>query len=343
MRCLLFALVFFITTSSFAQDSQSLYNNGLELKQIGKIDEAIEVFTKSAVMAEDPTEAKYELAWCYNQKNEYDKALEILLPLKKKMSSFAKYFFELGIAHENMKDYTAAIDNYVFCLQINPKYDNAWYGIGYCMTKKGDYAGAIPFYKLELELNNEYKETVLLDLGVLCTKANLPDSAIKFYKEAILLNSKNYMPFNGLAQVYKQIKADTLKAIEIYREAIKIQPRERKAMLEIGKCYSEMGKYNQAVSYLKTALAEDKDYVEAFTTLGKVYYWLHDYTQSQLLLERAIQANPEDIKLVEYLLEIYIFKKRKASAIEMFNKLKQLGYQDLAALKDRLDRVNWPR
>ncbi len=327
----------------FAQDSEALYQAGLALKQSGKIVEAAEAFSQSAVVAEDNSTAKYELAWCYNEQRNYRKALQTLLPLQKKMKAFAKYHFEIGLAYENLKVYDSAITSYMECLNVNPAYNNAWYSIAYCIVKQDKAANAIPFYQAELALNNEFKEPVLLDLAFTYATVKIADSAIKYYNEAIAFNPKNYMPYNGLAQVYKQLNADTLKAIEIYKQAIQLQPKERKAMFEIGQCYAQMGKLSQAISYLKTALAVEKDYADAFTLLGKVFYWQHDYTQAVLLLERSLQANAKDIKLPEYLLDIYMFKKQKAAAINMYNKLKELGYENLADLKYKMDRVNWPR
>ena len=61
-----------------AQDSETLYNEGLQLKKEKKINEAFEKFKAAVSLKPDYTAALYECGWCQNDLKKYSSAVAYL-------------------------------------------------------------------------------------------------------------------------------------------------------------------------------------------------------------------------------------------------------------------------
>ena len=99
--------------------SINLYNKGVALVNLGKLDEAIKAYDKAIEI-----NPQYADAW-YNKGN---------------------ILCQLGKFDEGIKAYDKTIE-------INPKYSNAWYNKGNALDDSGRHDEAIKAYDKAIELN----------------------------------------------------------------------------------------------------------------------------------------------------------------------------------------------
>ncbi len=73
-----------------------------------------------------------------------------------------------------------------------------------------------------------------------------------------------------------QAASDVEEAIEEYKQAIRINPDDAEAHVNLGVAYVKLGMYKEAIEAYKQAIKIDSDYAEAYYMLGVVYVFLND-------------------------------------------------------------------
>ncbi len=73
-----------------------------------------------------------------------------------------------------------------------------------------------------------------------------------------------------------QAASDVEEAIEEYKQAIRINPDDATAHINLGVAYVESGMYKEAIEACKQAIRIDPDYADAYVILGAAYVLLND-------------------------------------------------------------------
>jgi tetratricopeptide (TPR) repeat protein len=65
------------------------------------------------------------------------------------------------------------------------------------------------------------------------------------------------------------------------------------------------GKFEPALQHLERARALEPDYVTTYTNLGRLHVVQQNFDQARLALEEAVQLNPFDPSIHQYLADSY--------------------------------------
>ncbi|MDD3374798.1 MAG: hypothetical protein PHY73_03620 [Candidatus Omnitrophica bacterium] len=90
----------------------------------------------------------------------------------------------------------------------------------------------------------------LLSRAVSYSSAGLHDNAIRIYKKAILIESRNANLWGDLGYEYRTIE-DIDRATDAYRQSIKIDPTNKEACLSLGLILMGQERYGEAVFYFE--------------------------------------------------------------------------------------------
>lgn len=365
----------FFASLGATQDAQTLYNDGVKLKNEKNIKEAAEKFKQAVSLKPSYTEARYEWGWCQNDLKDYEGAIANLRNVRLTWGHIPKVHFELGYAFEKSNKTDSAINCYNRCLQLKSDYSLAFKQLGYIAYTKEDYANAIiQFKKYEeaskteitdylywyrkgfsyndqkdffsakaallksLSFKKDYINT-FLELGFACSRLKEDDEAISYYNQAIIIDPKSHVPYNGIAEVYRDNKKDRELAKTWYQKTLAINPTERKACFGMGFCLNSQGKYNDAIPYLKTAIEKEPTYTAAFVELGYSYFKVNRITEAIDNLNKAISLNASNENSRYYLALIYISQKNKVKAQQIVNELKALNSKHVSTLQPKVDAL----
>ena len=136
-----------LRTKKYMQNDWSIYylfGNAYNDKK--EYDKAIEAFEKAIEINPKKDEAYYNMGNAYNDKKEYDKAIEIN-PKKDEA------YYNMGNAYNDKKEYDKAIEAFEKAIEINPKDAKAYYNMGYAYNDKKEYDKAIEAYKKAVKIN----------------------------------------------------------------------------------------------------------------------------------------------------------------------------------------------
>ncbi|CAF3810732.1 unnamed protein product [Rotaria sp. Silwood1] len=375
MKTCTILVLMLITFTVQGQDAVALYNEGVKLKEAKSIPLAIEKFKQAIALNPNYSDAYYQMGWCQNDTKDYSGAIISLRQARILWRSTPKVHFELGYAFENTGQTDSAIQSYHSCLFYKSNYSTALKQLGYIHYTKEAYDVALDYFgkyeaavkdsitnylywfkkgfshnalknytaaKVALQRSLSYKTDYIntyLELGFACFKLKEDDEAIKFYTKVIDMDSKNHIPYNGIADVYRDNKKDMDMAITWYKKTLAIKTDERKACYGMGYCLNNKDGYAEAVNYLKKAIAGEPTYTAAYVELGYANYMLSNNTEAIINLKKALELNPKSENARYYFALVYINQGDKIKAQQMVDELKNLNPKKADTLQKKVDEL----
>jgi len=204
--------------------------------------------------------------------------------------SFARGYIELGSSYIALKKYALAEKAYLDAKRIA---DDSCAACGLGMTYSGlrRYSDAEKEFERAMRLNPNdtcaYTQlgTMNYDLG------NYPE-AIANYKRALAIRP-SYDNYMLLANSYVYSR-DFDPAIDAYRKAIHLDPKEIRAHYQLGIAYDYMQQYEESVKAYKEVIKLDPDHKGAHYYLGLAYAGLHNKPAAleQVEILRKINSDP---------------------------------------------------
>lgn len=377
MRKMVFGLLFLGSVLHLsAQDATILYNEGVKLKDAKNSAEALAKFRRASELQPGYTEALYEMGWCQNDTKDYTGALVSLRKARKGWPNIPKVYFELGFAFDKLNMIDSAVTCYNKCLSLKSDYSLAYKQLGTIAYNKDDYDNALAYFsqyesyaktpitdylywyrkgfmqntvkkyedaKVALMRSLEYKTdytNTYLELGFACNKLKQDVDAINYFTKAKDLDPNSHIPYNGIAEVYRDTKKDVDMAMSWYQKSLAVKKDERKACFGMGYCLNSKGNYNDAIPYLKKAIEGEPTYTAAYVELGYSYYMTSNSSLAEANLKKALELNAKNENAHYYLGLVYISQKNRSMAQQMVDKLKGFGSKNAATLQGKVDKMN---
>ena len=224
------------------QDSETLFKHTLDvtsnnyvmhnnyaafLDEQGKIEQAIEHFTKSLEIKPNAAEVHNNLANALNSIGKTEQAIEHYqksLSLKPG-SSDAHYNLALALSKQNRLD--EAITEYYKAIKLDPTNADALSNLGYELAEKGKYTEAVELYKKALALD---PDNVIFHgrFGLALAGLQQNDEAIKEFQFVLRATPDDAEMWCNIGILLeRQNKTD--EAVKHYLKALEIEPQNEKA------------------------------------------------------------------------------------------------------------------
>ncbi len=120
----------------------------------------------------------------------------------------------------------------------------------------------------------------------------ISQDTIRLAREAVKADPKNIKAWIELGNIMMDMK-NFNEAIEAYQKALEINPKVTDVIVDLGTCYRNGGRPNEAVKEYRKALEIDPNHPFAHMNLGIVYAFdLNDKTQAIKEFEKYLQLAP---------------------------------------------------
>ncbi len=173
--CLSANIVFKVEAQEDSVKVKTLSNEGVDLLNVTKIDEAINKFEAALKINPNFVDAVYNLGVAYGEKNQPDNAL--------------KYFER--------------------ALELYPQDSQAAVNVGYWNAKLGRYSEAIKAYQMALKIDPNYLKAHL-NIAETFASGRQRDKAKVHYLAALQIDSGNPKALYELSQLYRESREDRL-------------------------------------------------------------------------------------------------------------------------------------
>lgn len=185
----------------------------------------------------------------------------------------------LAEAHKNMcvvygklKRYGDAAREFKDAIKAKPDYGEAYLALGAIYVQAGRYKDALDKFNKALKLDKHLAVEAHYNLGVAYSKQGDIKTAVKHYKEAILINPKSALPQLHLGLIYMK-EEKYADAVLCLHTAVKLSPRvASEGFLKLGFALAKLERYEDAVEPLKEALKINPNNDLALEALGDALY-----------------------------------------------------------------------
>lgn len=138
-------------------------------------------------------------------------------------------------------------------------------------------------------LGKAYASAALADKKL----SRLSEKAIEEYKKAIELNPRNFVAHDNLGQAYGR-KGMHREAIKACREAVRLNPNYLQAYNNLGVAYNKIGMHEEAIKACLEALRIKPNYAKSYFNLGKGYEGLKEYDKAIEAFNKAWTLMPDN-------------------------------------------------
>ena len=290
---------------------QALYLLGSSLYNLGKFQEAIDVFKNIIRSYNQDTEicqkAEYEIADClYRLGNEKEAMARFkLLRAKYPDSSLTpEVMWWLGEYYYRHNDLNLARRYFSSLIQDFSKSNlvsDAYYALGASYAEESKYNEAIVNFKKVIELGkSDLAATAAIAIADIYLKQENFKEALDTYKE-VLDSSQNltHLIYPKMADVYYSM-GNFDEALNYYKKSLDLVPAREMSSIQfrIAECYQAQGKVNEAAEeYLKTSYvyAENNDLmVKALLRVAAIYEDKDNFKEALKIYKRiSVLAVPE--------------------------------------------------
>ena len=175
----------------------------------------------------------------------------------------------------------------------------AWMTKAWALEEKQDGPGLLAYSKKWVKARPGDADAWYW-LGNAYGKLNQHDRAIDAYREALRIDPEDVNAWYDLGATYSQID-QTDKAIEAYREALRIDPEHSDVWYDLGATYGKLKQYDKAIEAYREALRIDPEHADVWYDLGATYGKLKQYDKEIAAYLEALRINPEDVNTWYYL------------------------------------------
>ncbi|MGH8120959.1 MAG: tetratricopeptide repeat-containing sulfotransferase family protein, partial [Gammaproteobacteria bacterium] len=216
----------------------------------------------------DPGVAEYHnnLGLTLQQQGKYKEAAESFRCAINLKGDFAMAWFGLGNVSVRLKDATTAIKSYQKVIAIKPGFFQALNNLGNVYREIGNYEKARQYLDQTLALKPDFAAG-WYNLGLLFKVMQDGGNAVAAFSKAIELNQAYFQAYIQRGLCYSRLLNDIDSALKDCDRILEVKPDSVGAHLVKATAYQEAGRFNEAESELRKALALDASSLEAYLGL----------------------------------------------------------------------------
>lgn len=197
------------------------------------------------------------------------------------------------------EDHAGALVRFARVSEALPNSALTWAMRAWTATESGNLEEAMYAGRRALELDNR-NATVHNTLGILTARRAalrpkdraLGERAIEHFREALRLNPLHTSAYVNLGkELARRGQAD--QAMALYRRAVRLRPDFPEAHFNMGNLAASQGNHTEAKKSYNLALRARRHYVEAHYNLGLTHAALGDLGAASTSFRQALEARPE--------------------------------------------------
>ena len=279
--------------------------------------------------------SRFNLAVCYTKAGDTDRAIAVYRTLLGQNDTIYEAHVNLAILLDQTGKHDEAGDQYEKALGLRPDDAQAQINLGMFYMRGNDADKAYPHLIAAADKGIASPELYTALSEAEHARKNEPKSR-EYLERALSLDSKNINIRKQLAASYFDNK-DYRKAVPLLVDIVQSEPTNVDYLYLLGKSYEQLKAYPQAIAVLEQTVRIKSDYLQAYATLGVVFYAQQDWQRAAQALSRVIEIRPSEA-LPHFVLATCLDNLGNAKeAIVQYNKFLELddGSSDARSFQAR--------
>ncbi len=215
-----------------------------------------------------------DIAFIYLGQGLFNMALKLLERGDVENNRNIDLLFELAFCYEQNDDYEKAIQTYNRIIDIDSYTDEAWFNLGQIYFALQDFPKALEAYEFALTID-ENDSLTCLQKGHVHFQLDQFELAIESYLDYKKMTSNIWETEIFIAECYERMERYE-ESILYYQQSLDSHPNNFDAFTGIGICLLEQEKFGESKIYIERALEIDKDASDAWVYLAEVFIGLEE-------------------------------------------------------------------
>ncbi|GEM_PF-864485 len=237
-------------------------------------------------------------------------------------------YAELARFYNYRSYYNKAIDSAKKSIELDRFNFDAWFELIMASGFKSD--SDLNQIKDELEkifdyfeLKGEVSDAIYRVLAFINYFLENDGIAISLIKKAIEIDNKNSVNYEIYGYILHAV-GEIKKALEMFGNAISLNPKSFRVLRMIAKCYYDLGETDKARLKVEESLRLEQNFIASWHLLGEIFLSQGDFIKGTQALAKAISINPEDWSSYFILGEYYLSEKEYDNAIAEMRKIEMI-------------------
>ena len=214
-----------------------------------------------------------------------------------------QYWYDIAVALVHLKKFDKAIECINKAMKLNPDWYLLWYTKGKILTEINRYEESIEYLDKAFELNSAY--TLALNTkGIALSHLKQFDKAKACFEEAILLNPKDDYALKLMGNLNLIGLKDYPNAIKYFKKAIKLDSKDSMLWNNLADAYLNTKEFEKGLECCHKAIYFNPENFHAFITTGEIYYELEQYDKAMYYADEAKEINPTDSDLLNLIKKV---------------------------------------
>jgi superkiller protein 3 len=236
-------------------------------------------------------------------------------------SAAAYHAFQRGFQNEQRFYKKEARVDYARAIELDPEFAEAILGL----ARQADREQAVSLVERAWTLRDRLTERERLHVDI--QRAGLNHNREESLRLAKTLHEKYPNDITAI-QVLASVETDqghADKAVELYKELLKVDPNYAAAYNNIGYAYGYRGDYEKAIENFQKYQFMSPDQANPFDSMGEIQAYSGHYDEAIASLQKALAIKPDFYPAYEHLGVVYEGKGDYPRAIECYEKAADLS------------------
>lgn len=309
-------------SSSIDYRAYNDYVNGLIYESLGDFNRAVTSYRSALRFHPESYQLRFSLAESYLRLKMYDQAIVALDGIQ---PVDADVYMLRGMSYSYLGQAELAQDAFLSLVAIDSNNSMAYSHIAGHFRQNGDIDSLIWAYNHLARIRPD-NERIWRELGRLHGRRGNLEASRDAFQNSINARSDetNILSYLGLAEVYLQNNQPD-SAIKIYKEAVKVEPRNTSSLKELANAYVRVDSLEQAIPYAKKLVElapMDRGLVRRLAVL---YYGLDSLHLADSIFTSLVDSGERNSINHFYLGRIAVINKDFRTAVIEFTTLTQLA------------------
>ncbi|QHS22578.1 tetratricopeptide repeat protein [Virgibacillus sp. MSP4-1] len=303
-----------------ANDDET-FNIGLLYHQWGHLEQAEKLFHQLMDKYPMEGELKLYLAEIYVDKEQDDKAIDLLNQFNKDDDYYIPSLLELADLYQSQGLYEVAEQKLLEAKQILPNEPVIDFALGELLFASGDYNKSIPHYEKALKEDTTFNDVnVLHRLAEALALAGNWEKGLEYFQMSDGTDSPEFLFRYGFT-AYRSERMDI--AINMWEKLLDADPYYHSVYSLLAKAYEQEGMLEKAYETAKKGLTEEGLNKELFFLSGQIANQLGKLDEAFKDLQEAIAIDPGYKEAVVALVELYKKQEDHDNIADLLENLKR--------------------
>lgn len=258
-----------------------------------------------------------DIAYIYLGQGEYETALELLEKGDSYNNKNAELLYELAFCYEQSEKFDKAIDVNKRIIDIDPFAGEAWFNLGQLHFAMQEFTKALDCYEYALAIDENDTLTCIQKAHVQFQLDQF-ENAIDTYQEYKKMTSYAYWQTDiFIAECYEKLEKYD-ESIKYYKQSLEAHAENYDALTGIAICLLEQEKFVESLPYIQEALLLNVDAADAWVYLAEANIGIDEIDTALVAYLKSISLDPDQPDTLMAIANIYLEKVEFEEAIKYY-------------------------